>query len=679
MKIVVRGEYSGTNVYYKITAPWLQIKLLRFLQYHPAPKDLETVKQLQEVMTKIFATAEETHKIKQESNATNSVLLEAISCLLQLRIDGFGHLITRIIPIVGAFLECSDVNMRYLALETMTHIAALEDPLKSLGIYQNTITACLNDKDVTIRRQALDLLYSMCDHRNVREVVAELLRYLHGAEAEIREEMVLKIAILSEKYVVEYTWYIDTILQMITTAGDDASESIWHRVVYIATNNEDLREYAAYTVMQALRNPNCHEMTVKIGGYLLGEYGHFIVELPGCSPFEQFMALQSKFILLSRATKSILLNTYLKFVNLFPEIKSEIMRVLENFQYVLDVELQQRACEYYAILQLPDDELLQVVCAEMPHFPEQESMLLIQLKKKENDTEDKRVWNSGGKDAQNFSATNRVNQIEISPPIASAELTIPKTIKEEDNLLEISPNSNFTIEHISPPASKLAGWLNILHTTSSGTLYEDNLVQICFKSEYQNNMGRIVLIYTNKLPILSLDNFDSSILPSEQIKFTSLNEIGDMVLPSVQNSQIFNLECINPPVLAPSLLVKFTVESHQVSVDLVLPLSVCSFCAPVNLSAADFFMRWRQIGGAPKESQNVFKPSNGIDIPKAKAVIQSSNLECIDGVDPNLENIVAAGIFSASSIGKVGCLLRLEANQQHQVLILHNFQFRYTE
>lgn len=37
---------------------------------------------------------------------------------------------------------------------------------------------------------------------------------------------VLKVAILAEKYAVDYTWYVDTILNLIRVAGDYVSEEV---------------------------------------------------------------------------------------------------------------------------------------------------------------------------------------------------------------------------------------------------------------------------------------------------------------------------------------------------------------------------------------------------------------------------------------------------------------------
>ena len=63
---------------------------------------------------------------------------------------------------------------------------------------------------------------------------------------------VLKVAILAEKYAVDYTWYVDVILNLIRIAGDYVSEEVWYRVIQIVINRDDVQGYAAKTVYEVL-------------------------------------------------------------------------------------------------------------------------------------------------------------------------------------------------------------------------------------------------------------------------------------------------------------------------------------------------------------------------------------------------------------------------------------------
>ncbi|KAI3792826.1 hypothetical protein L2E82_06717 [Cichorium intybus] len=87
--------------------------------------------------------------------------------------------------------------------------------------------------------------------------------YLATADFAMREELVLKAAILAEKFAPDLSWYVDVILQLIDKAGDFVSDAIWSRVVQFVINNEDLQPYAALKAREYLDKPAIHETMVK--------------------------------------------------------------------------------------------------------------------------------------------------------------------------------------------------------------------------------------------------------------------------------------------------------------------------------------------------------------------------------------------------------------------------------
>jgi AP-2 complex subunit alpha len=76
-----------------------------------------------------------------------------------------------------------------------------------------------------------------------------------------------------------------------------------------------------------LLDPICREATVVVGAYVLGEYGHLIANDPNSSPLKQLALLQSHYPLMSANTRALLLTSYVKLANLFPEIKGNILEV----------------------------------------------------------------------------------------------------------------------------------------------------------------------------------------------------------------------------------------------------------------------------------------------------------------------------------------------------------------
>lgn len=267
----------------------------------------------------------------------------------------------------------------------MCHLATSEFSHEAVKKHQEVVILSMKmEKDVSVRQQAVDLLYAMCDKSNAEEIVQEMLNYLETADYSIREEMVLKVAILAEKYATDYTWYVDVILNLIRIAGDYVSEEVWYRVIQIVINRDDVQGYAAKTVFEALQAPACHENMVKVGGYILGEFGNLIAGDQRSSPAVQFQLLHSKYHLCSPMTRALLLSTYIKFVNLFPEIRTPIQDVFKQDSNLrsADAELQQRASEYLQLSIIASTDVLATVLEEMPAFPERESSILAVLKKK---------------------------------------------------------------------------------------------------------------------------------------------------------------------------------------------------------------------------------------------------------------------------------------------------------
>lgn len=682
-KLVVDREYPAQYAYYKVPSPWLQVKLLRLLQYYPPTDDSTILGVLQKVLETIMQTAGTTPRNVQHNNAQNAVLFEAIG--LAIHLDTNSPLVGVAAQQLAVFISSKETNVRYLGLDTMAHLAARADTLEPIKQHQDTIINSLRDKDISVRRRALDLLYSMCDTDNAELIVGELLRYLQVADYGLREEMVLKIAIATEKYATSYKWYVDTIFQLISTAGDHVSDEVWYRVIQIVTNTEDLQEYAAKAVFEHLRPPHCHESLIKVAGYILGEYGHTIANDVGYSPIEQFHILHSKSPFCAAPTRSLLLSTYIKWVNVFPEIKPQLVAVFERYRHVLDSDLQQRACEYYSLATRPDeDELLQTVCEEMPPFPARESTLLMRLNKKHGDTNDKRVWNIGGKDANLERRPTRRDTVPPSAASASAASTGATSPSSQDmnndilsslaglDLSSPSPAAPPTAEP-EKPAVQLTHtvntdrWFDKLCYSNDGVLHEDIQVQVGIKSEYHSQLGRVAIYFGNKLSV-ALTSFTATVVVSDPaaLSVTFQKIPASTVAARTQAQHVLQVECRGPFKSPPVMTVSFMAGAHQ-SMSLRLPIIMSKFVEPVSLPSADFFERWKLIGGPPREAQSVFPitldSAGQVDTPHNRKIISGHRFNVLDGLDPNPVNIVAAGVLHMSQAGKVGCLLRFEPNK----------------
>ncbi|OJT15830.1 AP-2 complex subunit alpha [Trametes pubescens] len=673
-RLVVEHEYATTYSYYKVPIPWLQVKLLRLLQYYPPSDDPTLQVMLQEVLQTVMNNCNEASRNVQHNNAQHAVLFEAIN--LAIHIDTNSPLVNTAAVLLARFISSKETNVRYLGLDTMAHLAARTENLSAIKAHQGTIILSLRDKDISVRRRALDLLYSMCEVDNSELIVGELLRYLKVADYGLREEMVLKIAILTEKYAGTYKWYVDTILELLSAAGDHVGEEVWYRVVQIVTNTEDLQAYAAKVVFEYLKSPSSHESLVKVGGYILGEYGHLIANETGYSPIEQFQVLHAKSQFCMAPTRAMLLSTYIKWVNVFPEIKAQLVNVFERYRHVLDVDLQQRACEFYAIAQRPDeDDLLQNVCEEIPPFPPRESALINRLNKKQphaaNGTLERQPSKLTRKPTlldTNGHASNSNGDVsqDIASSLAGLDLT--------SSPIAVSPSADPSAMLVAKGIPRLTAganvdrWFDKLVFAADGVLYEDVQIQVGIKSRYQGTVGQVAIYIGNKIsaPLTSfttsLHTDDADALSASFVKIAP-----STLAPRTQIQQIVQVECKRVFRAPPVLVVSFLAGSQQ-AIAVRLPIVVTKFLEGVKLGAADFFERWKLIGGPPREAQSIFPialdATGHVDTARQREVVAGFGFQILDGIDPNPTNIVAAGIVHTGTDGKVGCLLRLEPNRE---------------
>ena len=136
------------------------------------------------------------------------------------------------------------------------------------------------------------------------------------------------------------------------------------------------------------------------------------------------------------------------------------------------------------------------------------------------------------------------------------------------------------------------------------------------------------------------------------------------VQPGGQTQQTIMFDCKNVFIHAPTIRISWLAGAMQ-GITLQLPVLLHKYMEGAELSSEDFFKRWKQIGGAPREAQGIFGLVNKgrtIDLAFVKKVITGFKWGIVEGVDPNGKNIVGATVLHTSEGGKFGCLLRLEPN-----------------
>ncbi|CAI8592924.1 unnamed protein product [Vicia faba] len=702
--------------YYGIPSPWLQVKTMRALQYFPTIEDPNTRRSLFEVLQRILMGTDVVKNVNK-NNASHAVLFEALALVMHL--DAEKEMMSQCVALLGKFIAVREPNIRYLGLENMTRMLMVTDVQDIIKRHQAQIITSLKDPDISIRRRALDLLYGMCDVTNAKDIVEELLQYLSTAEFAMREELSLKAAILAEKFAPDLSWYVDVILQLIDKAGDFVSDDIWFRVVQFVTNNEDLQPYAAAKAREYLDKPAIHETMVKVSAYLLGEFGHLLGRRPGCSPKELFNIIHEKLPTVSIPTISILLSTYAKILmHCQPpdlELQNQIWAIFKKYESSIEVEIQQRAVEYFALSR--KGEALMDILAEMPKFPERQA----------EDTEVDTAETSAIKlRAQQQSQTSNAlvvtdqSQANGAPPHVG-QLSLVKMPITSSNVDDISADQrlsqdNGTLNNIDsqqpsadllgdllgplaiegPPSSSghpqassnpgiegtavdataivpagqdassvqpignIAERFQALCVKDSGVLYEDPYIQIGIKAEWRAHQGHLVLFLGNKntSPLIAVQ---ALILPPIHLKM-ELSLVPDTIPPRAQVQCPLEIINLHPSRDVAVIDFSYKFGNDMVNVKLRLPAVLNKFLQPITISPEEFFPQWRSLPGPPLKLQEVVRGVRPLPLLEMANLFNSFHLIVCPGLDPNPNNIVASTTFYSESTRAMLCLARVETD-----------------
>eukprot|EP00297_Palpitomonas_bilix_P001830 CAMPEP_0113872814 /NCGR_PEP_ID=MMETSP0780_2-20120614/3424_1 /TAXON_ID=652834 /ORGANISM="Palpitomonas bilix" /LENGTH=977 /DNA_ID=CAMNT_0000858391 /DNA_START=45 /DNA_END=2974 /DNA_ORIENTATION=- /assembly_acc=CAM_ASM_000599 len=716
-----KREFTNDYFYQSVFNPWLQVKLLRILQYFDKPEGVDYTR-LNDVLKKVFKETQ-MHRNVNKNNVTHAILFEAVN--LVIHIDDQDH-IDEVASILGRFISSREANYRYLGLDSMGKLAQLSGSNEQIKKHQGTIVACLKDRDISIRKRALDLLYNMCDETNSQEIVFELLSYLTSAHHEIREDLVLKIAILAERFPTNLKWYVDVVLQLISLAGDYVSEEIWHRIVQIVTNEESVQAYAAETVYKGLQSRRVHETMVRIGGYVIGEFGHLVADQPGSSPAEQFELLQSKFTdtSLTTETRSILLTAYMKLANLYPELKAGISEIFSQIASSMNAELQQRAAEYLKMTTWAgDSEIIATVWDMMPAFPERESGLLKKIKEKATATADRSAAEAKAaakKEEEEGEGEDEEGEEPASLPVPESRTRAAPAAAAAGgaDLLDLGGEGESSTPAPAPAPASTGGGLDDLlgglsmetpaaapapaASSSSGgglddllggfdsapaaaapaaaphvgageervlaenflsqqegLLYESSQVQIFLKMQFAGNKARGAITFKNPTPGQH-DNF-KCFIPSLPFMRVDVQGGAPSIFAHGDVTLNFQAECLQPSNDIPSLQFAFTAAGENVKKTVKFPLYLSKFIEPANnVPAPTFFGMWKQYSAPGMEFQTTFQSPLASN--RGEIISRITNLvkmSSLDGVDQNAQNIVGAAQISAGG-GKCACMIRVE-------------------
>ncbi|CAG9461061.1 unnamed protein product [Pedinophyceae sp. YPF-701] len=668
----VMGGVPREYTYYGIPSPWLQCAVLRVLQYF----DLATlggsaVSNLNALLEKIITIGQNVRGPVGKQNGFNAVLFEAMALATSLETDGDGPMVQLVVSLLGKFVSGADPNTKYLALDYMGKLSMIPAMQDALARNQEAVLALLAEPDASIRRRVVDLAVILCDARTVRVIVHQLLAFMDEAEHSLRDELALKIAILAERYAPDLHWYVDTLLELLQRGGEFVGEDIWFRVVQIATNNPDLQPYAARAALEATRAGSQHPDLVKLAAYLLGEFSGALN--PPVSPGGVFSALHEHFHAADNATRAILLTAYAKLVAKRgasdPALQRQVVDVLKGLRVHEDVELQQRATEYLALLER--GPATGPVAEAMPAFPDRVSGLLKRLAKVQGTSGD------GGGGFDDAYGVEEATSAMKALPAPSGAPTQPLPALESDvggaangasaggggdDLLGLDDDGGAVGAAGGaaggPSAAQVAAWRRKMFGADSGVVFEDGVIQVGLKSLYSGAKGKLALFVGNKTP-QPLSGATCEVETPPGWRGATLQPLPAVVPASAQVQTHIGLALVDATANFPAVTLAFDGPAGRVVRRVELPVPVTKFITPdsVSVDQGTFFQQW---GGAAKAQAMGANPG-GLDRAKAVDVLARARLRDTDGIEHNPANVVGCGTLVTESAPQgVRVLVRIE-------------------
>ncbi len=366
LKGLASSGYAPEHDVTGITDPFLQVKILQLLRVL-GRGDVRTSEQINDILAQVATNTD------SSKNVGNSILYESVLTILDIEADSGLRVLG--VNILGKFLTNKDNNIRYVALNTLIKVVAVEP--NAVQRHRNTILECLRDPDISIRRRALDLSFTLINEGNVRVLIRELLAFLEVADNEFKPIMTSQIGVAADRFAPSKRWHVDTMLRVLKLAGNYVKEQILSSFVRLIATTPDLQTYSVQKLYAGLKDDITQEGLTLAATWVIGEYGDLLLrggqyeeeELVKPVHESAIVDLFTTILNSSYATQIAIEYIVTAAMKLTTRLNDEtqinrIRRLLSQRTADLNIEIQQRAVEYGNLFSY--DDIRRGVLERMP-------------------------------------------------------------------------------------------------------------------------------------------------------------------------------------------------------------------------------------------------------------------------------------------------------------------------
>ncbi|KAL8613855.1 AP-1 complex subunit gamma-1 [Nucella lapillus] len=415
LKNLIMAGYSPEHDVSGVSDPFLQVKILRLLRIL-GKNDNEASETMNDILAQV-ATNTDTSK-----NVGHAILYEIVLTIMGIQSEAGLRVLA--VNILGRFLLNNDKNIRYVALNTLLRVVQAD--YNAVQRHRTTIVDCLKDPDVSIRRRAMELSFALINANNIRGMMKELLLFLEMCDPEFKADCCSNIVIAAAKYSPNKRWHIDTVLKVLTMAGNYIRSDVVTVTIQLIAETASLHAYSVQQLFRAMLASYAQQPLVQVASWCLGEYGDQIFsgnvddEEPLQVTEDEVVDMLERIVGSANSavvTKEYAITALMKLSSRFTATVPRIRQIMSVYGSSTNMELQQRSVEYTSLFKAYD-HLRPALLEHMPLIETHHHTLENGLDKEEDDL-------LGG---DSVSRTNQQN------------LQQPQQQQQTGNILEILEN-----------------------------------------------------------------------------------------------------------------------------------------------------------------------------------------------------------------------------------------------
>lgn len=342
LKNLILSGYSPDHDVSGISDPFLQVRLIRLLRVL-GKNDAEASEAMNDILAQVCTNTETT------KNAGNSILHETVLTIMDIKSEPALRVLA--VNILGRFLLNTDKNIRYVALNTLLKVVHAD--LGSIQRHRATIVECLKDPDVSLKRRAMELCFALINKQNIVEMIDELMQFLAICEPEFKADCSSNMFIAMEKCAPSRKWHIDQMTRVLKTACNNVRDDIVSNFIMLISNTPDLQYYTMNQLVKLIKDDITQQPLVQVAVWCLGEYADQYKNEDDHITDQEIVNILIKVLNYNAGqvtTRQYAINALIKLSNRFPHLTDQIQSIMSVYGCNMNLELQQRAVEYYSII-----------------------------------------------------------------------------------------------------------------------------------------------------------------------------------------------------------------------------------------------------------------------------------------------------------------------------------------